>query len=108
MNLEEMKKKLKNYTEEQIILKEHALIRCFQREITRELIFTNLLNPEKLIDIIEGESRYKEEKKFKLIFELSRNKSFIIVISFNKKLNIITSVIRYRKWIRPIDLKEGR
>jgi hypothetical protein len=108
MNLEEMKKKLKTYTEEQIILREHTLIRCFQREITRGLIFTNLLNPEKLIDVIEEEPRYKEEKKFKLIFELSRNKSFIIIISSNKKLNIITSVIRYRKWVRPIDLREGR
>jgi hypothetical protein len=108
MNLEEMKKKLKTYTEEQIILKEHTLIRCFQREITRELISTNLLNPEKLIDIIEEVSRYSGEKKFKLIFELSRNKSLIVIITVNKKLNIITSVIRYRKWVRPIDLKEGR
>ena len=108
MNLEEMKKKLKTYTEDEIVLKEHTLIRCFQREITRELIFTNLLNPEKLIDIIAEESRYSGEKKFKLIFELSRNKNFIIIISFNKKLNIITSVIRYRKWVRPIDLKEVR
>jgi len=103
-----MKKKLKTYTEDEIVLKEHTLIRCFQREITRELIFTNLLNPEKLIDIIAEESRYSGEKKFKLIFELSRNKNFIIIISFNKKLNIITSVIRYRKWVRPIDLKEVR
>jgi len=102
MNLEEMKKKLKTYTEEQIILKEHTLIRCFQRGITREMIIDYLLNPDRLVDMIEQESKYPGERKFKLIFELSRNKSFIIVVAINKKLNIVTTVIRYRKWIRPV------
>jgi len=105
MNIEEIKKKLKTCTEDDIILKEHSLIKCFQRGITREMIIDHVLNPEKLIDMIEQEPKYLGEKKFKLIFEMSRNKSFIVVITINKKLNIVTTLIRYRKWVRPIELK---
>ena len=108
MNIEEMKMKLKSYNEEQIILKEHTMIRCVQREITREMIVNQLLNPENLIDIIEQEAKYPEEKKYKLVFELSRNKSFIIVITINKIINIVTVLIRYRKWIRPLELRKRR
>jgi len=105
MNLEEIRKKLKTYNENDIILKEHALIKCFQRGITREMIIDNLLKPERLIDFIEEESRFIGERKFKLIFEQSRNKNFIIIIAVNKKLNVVTSVMRYRKWIRPLCLR---
>jgi hypothetical protein len=108
MNIEEMKRKLKSYTEKQIILKEHTMIRCIQREITREMIVRQLLNPENLIDVIEQESKYSGEKKYKLVFELSRNKSFIIVVSINKIINTITVLIRYRKWVRPLELRKRR
>ena len=101
-----MKRKLKSYTEEQIILKEHTMIRCVQREITREMIIKQLLNPDNLIDIIGQEAKYAGEKKYKLVFELSRNKNFIIVISINKTINIVTVLIRYRKWIRPVELRK--
>lgn len=105
MNLEEVRKKLKTYNENDIILKEHALIKCFQRGITREMIVDNLLNPERLIDFIEEESKFIGERKFKLIFEQSRNKNFIVIIAVNKRLNVITSLIRYRKWIKPLRLR---
>lgn len=103
--MEDIRKKLKNYNENDITMKEHALIKCFQRGITREMIVDNLLNPEMLIDFIEEESKFIGESKFKLIFEQSRNKNFIIIITINKKLSVITSVIRYRKWIRPLSLR---
>lgn len=102
MELEEIRKKLKTYTEDDIMLKEHALLKCFQREITREMIIDNLLNPEKLIDFIEEKSKFIGESKFKLIFELSRNKVFIIIVTVNKRLNVITAVVRYRKWVRAV------
>lgn len=103
-----MKKKLKTYTKDKIILKEHMLIRCLQREIKPETIINQLLNPDNLIDIIEQEAKYSGEKKYKLIFELSRNKNFIIIISINKTINIVTALIRYRKWFRSIELRERR
>jgi hypothetical protein len=86
MNLEDIRKKLKNYNENDIILKEHALIKCFQRGITREMIVDNLLSPERLIDFIEEESRFIGVSELKLIFEQSRNKNFIIIIAVNKKI----------------------
>lgn len=101
-----MKKKLKTYAEDKIILKEHATIRCLQREIKPETIVSQILNPDNLIDIIEQEAKYAGEKKYKLVFELSRNKNFIIIISINKTINIVTALIRYRKWIRSIELKK--
>jgi len=105
MEIEGIKKKLKSYTVESIALSDHTLIRCFQRGITKENILDNILKPEKLIDIIEEESKYRGERKFKLVFDLSRNKSFIVVVSINKKLTVITAVIRYRKWVRPIGIR---
>jgi len=100
-----MKRKLKSYTEAQIILKEHAMIRCAQREITKETVVKQLLNPENLIDVVEQEAKYVGEKKYKLVFELSRSKSFIVVISINKVINMVTILIRYRKWIKPVEFK---
>ena len=106
MNLEDIKAKLRNYTEEQVVLNDHSLIKCFQREITKDMILDNLLNPERLIDMIEQEPKYAGERKFKLVFELSRNKNLVLVVATNKKLNIVTAIIRYRKWVRQVRLKE--
>jgi hypothetical protein len=104
MDIDELKGKLRTYSEEQIIIKEHTLIRCFQRGITRETIVGYITNPEKLVDAIEETAKYPGERKFKLVFEQSRNKNFIIVLTMNRKLNIVTSIIRYRKWVRQVRL----
>lgn len=63
MEIEEIKKKLKSYSVDDIVLSDHALIRCFQREIAKENILNNLLNPENIIDIKEEKSKYKKWKE---------------------------------------------
>jgi hypothetical protein len=57
MNLEEIKKKLKEYKPEDIILTHHTEIRLLQRNIPRKTVKENLLNPEKLIDFTEENQR---------------------------------------------------
>ncbi len=102
MNLEELKSKLKSCSPEKIIFRGHALERGFEREISKEFVVENLLNPEKLIDFIEEPSKIPGEKKFKLIFEISGKKSLIVVAALNGFINVITICIRYRKWMRPM------
>lgn len=100
-----MRKKLGSYAEKDMVLKDHTLVRCFQRGITREMIYDHLTKPQDLIDVLEQESRQRNLKKYKLVFSLSRNKSFILVITVNRKVYVVTAVIRYRKWVRPIKLR---
>ena len=72
------------------------------------MVVEQLSNPENLIDIIEQKAKYPEERKYKLVFDLSRNKSFVIVITINKIINIVTVLIRYRKWIKSIELSKEK
>lgn len=96
-----MKQKLKSFSKEKIIFKGHALERSIEREISKDFVVENILNPEKLIDFVEEPSKFPNEKKFKLVFEISRNRSLIVVAGINEFINVITIVIRYRKWFRP-------
>ncbi len=108
MDIQEMKNKLRQYEEENLILSDHVILRCQQRGISIENLKEQILNPENLIGLIEQESRYLQEKKFKLVFDISKNKSFVIVITINKSINIVTALIRYRKWMKPMEFRKRR
>lgn len=103
MNLEEIKKKLKEYKPEDIILTHHTEIRLLQRNIERKIVEENILNPEKLIDFTEEDAG---KQKYKLVFGLSNNRNLILIAAFGRSMVIITALIRYRKWVRAINLKD--
>lgn len=105
MNLDELKNRLKGYKREDILFSCHAEIRLLQRNISRKIIEENITNPENLIDFMEESS---ERQKCKLIFELSHNRNLIVVAALGGKITVITALIRYRKWIRPMDLREKK
>ena len=81
----------------------HAEIRCEQRNIDKKLIEDNILNPKKLIKVIQ-QPAIRPEIKLKLYFTLSRERTLIIVVTVKKgSLYIITAVIRIRKWQEGIE-----
>lgn len=104
MNLKEIKRKLKEYKQEDIILTHHTEIRLLQRNIERKIVEENILYPEKLIDFTEEDAG---KQKYKLVFELSKNRNLILIAAFGRSMVIITALIRYRKWVRTINLKDG-
>ncbi len=108
MNIEEIKKRLKEYKPEDIVLTHHTEIRLLQRNIERRIVEENILNPEKLIDVIDENQNQQSGIKYKLIFELSKNRNLVLIVAFDKNIIIITALIRYRKWVRAINLKERK
>ncbi|MFZ3077417.1 MAG: DUF4258 domain-containing protein [Candidatus Aenigmatarchaeota archaeon] len=105
MNLDELKIRLKEYKPEDIIFSHHAEIRLLQRNIPRKIMEDSITNPVNLIDFIEEEP---ERQKYRLIFELSHNRNLIVVAALGARISVITALIRYRKWMRPINLKDRK
>ena len=105
--LKALKEKLKTYSKDKILVKQHALVRLGQRRVSKEAVILHLQNPENLIDAIEEPALRQHEKKYKLVFDLT-GKSLIVVAALNKVINIVTVIYRYRKWVRPVELKEAK
>lgn len=98
MNITQMKKKLKTYPEGKIRFKHHAEhVRMLEREIEKELILENIKNPENLIFCEEKKAKYKNERKFDLYFQLSGIRKLRVVVTINKYLNVITTLIIHRR-----------
>ncbi|HIJ99005.1 TPA: DUF4258 domain-containing protein [archaeon] len=98
--MDEIKRKLLSYKKDQIFITPHVKLKLVEREIQEEMIYNNLLNPEKLVDFEEQKSKRAGERKYKLIFELSNARYFIIIVAINKYINVVTVFIRYRKWLK--------
>jgi len=100
LEIEELKKKLINYKREQICYNEpHFSLRCAQREISKNLIEENLLNPNNLILAYSLEALNEAEEKYEVYFKLSSNRTLkLIIVLRRESLYIITVMVRYRKW----------
>lgn len=100
MELDSIKKRLKEYRKEQIEYNEpHVAMRCLQRETSKETIEQNLLNPENLVLAYPSKALKEGEEKYELYFKLSSNKTLKLPVVFKKNsLYIITVIMRWRKW----------
>lgn len=101
-NIEELKKKLKNYKKDEIKFNEpHFTQQLISREGNREDIINHILNPEKLVYSYQEEGKYGDIKH-NLHFAISENRTMRLPIIFDKdskkSLYIITYIMRYRKW----------
>jgi hypothetical protein len=95
MEVGEIRKKLSNYNKIQYN-DPHVTIRCLQREISKEQIEKNTLNPENLV---LAYTTKENPDKYELYFKLNSNKTLKLVAMFKKdELYIITVIMRWRKW----------
>jgi len=98
MDIEKFKEELKKY-KNKVKFKKHALVRVIERKIDPKLIISHVENPDKLLDVVPQEPKVPGEKKYRLLFELSRNRKLALVVVMEKGyLYVVTTFIKYRKW----------
>ena len=101
-DLEELKKKLRDYKKENIIFNEpHFTQQLKLREGNRDEVINNLLNSDKLVYSYQEKGKFGDVKH-NLHFNISDTKTMripVILDPNNKKgLYIITYIMRYRNW----------
>jgi len=105
MEVEELKAKLKRYSEKDIIVTPHAEIQATVREVKIEEVKNNIMNPEKLVFVEEQEAIRPDEKKLNCYFAYSKDLSHRYVFTVNGKIIIVTIIKINRDWQRIIDKK---
>ena len=96
MDLEKFKEMLAKYGEEDIIFTSHAEIRALFRNIDLDEIKNNILNPEKLANVIGDERK----GKYECYFAYSRTYCHKYVLALNSKVIIVTVININRDWQR--------
>lgn len=86
-----VKKRLKEFRKEDIIITDHALVRIIQRQISEKEIIENLINPERLYVAIKEESSNKEEK-FDCYFNYSKRLCHRYVIVIKNNFVVVTVI----------------
>lgn len=105
MNIEDFKKRLRNYKRKEIIFLPHAEIQALMRNIDLEEIKNNILNPDKLVHIEEQESLRQGEDKYGCYFGYSDFHCHKYVLTLNRKIIIVTIININRNWQRIIEGK---
>ncbi|MDI3544560.1 MAG: hypothetical protein PWQ28_841 [Candidatus Woesearchaeota archaeon] len=109
-DIEELKNKLKSYSEKDIIFNEpHFTQQLILREGNKKDVIENILNPERLVHSDPEEGKYGDIKH-RLYFKISNTRTMILPVIFDDKkqsLYIITYIMRYRPWQKTIK-KGGR
>jgi len=102
MNINNFKKKLKNYSKRDIIITYHAKIRAFVRDINLEEVKENITNPYKLVYFKEQKSEKEDEHKYECYFNYSKDHCHKYVLITNGKIIIVTIININRNWQRSI------
>ncbi len=102
MELEELKKKLRSYKENELEFYEpHFTNQMLARGGNKQEIVNCLLNPEKLVYFKVSEGKYGDQK-YCLLFKVSNTRTMMMPVIFDrnrrKGLYIITYVMKYRPW----------
>jgi len=102
MELEDFKKRLKEYKKEDIIITNHAEIQAFVRQIDLEEVRCNILNPEKLAYVKRQEP---EQEKYDCYFAYSKLFAHRYILALNGKIIIVTIIKINRDWQRILERK---
>lgn len=101
-SLEELKKRLQSYKEEDIELNEpHFSQQISVREGSKKDVIHHLLNPEKLVYFYTETGKYNDTV-YCLHFKISNTRTMRLPVIFDrnnkKSLYILTYILRYRPW----------
>ena len=105
MDLESLKQRLRAYKKEDIIIKPHANIQAFVREINLEEVKDNIINPTKLVYAEEQKAMINTERKYDCYFAYSKYLCHRYVLTVNSKVIIVTIIKINRDWQRIIERK---
>ena len=96
MEVEEFKEKLSRYSEKDIVFTTHAELRAMLRNIDLEEIKQNILNPEKLVGVVQDENK----SKYGCYFAYSKIYCHKYILSLSNKVIIVTVININRDWQR--------
>lgn len=97
-NLEELKRKLKEYKKEDVIITNHAEIQAYVREIDLEEVRNNIINPDRLIYAVKQKSKKEGEEKYDCYFAYSKTFCHRYILTINRKVIIVTIIKINRDW----------
>lgn len=102
MGLEDLKKRLRNYRKEEIIVAKHAELQAFVRQVDLSEVKNNIANPEKLVYAKKQESKKSDEEKYDCYFAYSKHLYHRYILTVNRKIIIVTIIKINRDWQKAI------
>lgn len=102
MDLEELKKKLRTYKKQDIVITSHAEIQAIVRQIDLDEVKNNIVNPQKLVYAEEQESENSKEEKYNCYFAYSKTHCHRYILTLNRKVIIVTIININRDWQKMI------
>lgn len=90
--------KLKSFNINQIIITKHAKIRMIQRQINKEEILNNIINPKRLEYAIK-----ETEEKFDCYFIYSKTQCHRYILVIKNNIIIVTVIKINRRWQKMIE-----
>jgi len=102
MNLEELKKKLKTYKKENIIITKHAELQALVRDIDLEEVKENIINPIRLVYAKSQHIIKQNEEKYDCYFAYSKHTYHRYVLTINGNIIIVTIIKINRDWQKAI------
>ncbi len=97
MNIEDFKKLVRNYTEENILIDEpHVFTRCQERMISLSLVIQLLLDPHANLIRITS----KEKLVYKLYYRLSRKRELKVIIDLFTYQRIMIRTVHVKSFKR--------
>jgi len=90
--------KLKQFHRQDIIISKHALVRIVQRQIDKEEIIENIINPKRLEYAIREKADRKDEEKFDCYFGYGKRLCHRYVIVIKNNVVVVTVVKINRVW----------
>tara|TARA_B100000315_G_scaffold230260_1_gene240519 strand:- start:160 stop:507 length:348 start_codon:yes stop_codon:yes gene_type:complete len=97
--------RLKKFDKKDIIFTDHSLIRIRQRQLDKDEIIENIINPRRLSYAIREKSASKAEEKFDCYFGYSKTLCHRYVMVIKDNVIIVTVVKINRRWQRIAEKK---
>ncbi len=93
-----LKKKLKQYKKEDIIITNHAQEQAIFRSISLEEVKKNIINPKRLVFAEKQKAEKEEEEKYDCYFAYSKTQCQRYVLVINKNCIVCTVIKINRRW----------
>lgn len=105
MDLNELKNKLKKYSNSNIVITDHAKDQAIVRDIELEDVIGNITNPVRLVYAEKQNAKKVNEEKYDCYFAYSKELCHRYILTINGKLLIVTIIKINRDWQKIIERK---
>ncbi len=93
-----LKRKLKHYKREDIVITDHAQKQALFRSISLEEVKENIINPKRLVFAEKQKAKKEGEEKFDCYFGYSKTQCHRYILVINDKCVVCTVIKLNRRW----------